>query len=432
MKKLIRYIIIFFNLLIPLTFLSGCTSTDEVGSSTAKIIDEPTCTYQSSSHTTRVTFSIYVSNNSIYNIDEEYFKFDLYNDNSKVITRKYTFSIHIKANSSSTNNCYFDYNGEIDSIKFISWSCDYVSFWDTYSIWMISTIVVASILAVIYILAMIIADFDLDDVFDMIGDHIGIAFTALIPFIIYIITSLIESVWNWVPFVIILGGVAAFILVCLIAHGIKNLIEDITFGSYDYYQSPNKNNCEIYDCLDDEEALDSFTKSELIEFCKENDISGYSGLNKENLITHLMNISDIIRANNVSNNIQNNNNISNINETKNKEQSVNKTLKPKIKKVITFDDIAGLNEAKNAFNEKVILPFEHPEIYKKYNKKVGGGILLYGLPGTGKTMFAEEASNALDALFIPIKCSDIKSKWYGESEQNIKAIFNKARKQKKP
>ena len=54
--------------------------------------------------------------------------------------------------------------------------------------------------------------------------------------------------------------------------------------------------------------------------------------------------------------------------------------------------------------------------------------MLYGLPGTGKTMFAEAASNETDALFIPVKCSDIKSKWYGESEANVKKIFDKARK----
>ncbi len=53
--------------------------------------------------------------------------------------------------------------------------------------------------------------------------------------------------------------------------------------------------------------------------------------------------------------------------------------------------------------------------------------MLYGLPGTGKTMFAEACSNEADALFIPVKCSDIKSKWYGESEQNVKEIFVKAR-----
>jgi len=90
-----------------------------------------------------------------------------------------------------------------------------------------------------------------------------------------------------------------------------------------------------------------------------------------------------------------------------------------------------LEEAKKAFREKVVFAFEHKELYEKYGKKIGGGLLLYGLPGTGKTMFAEAASNETEALFIPIKCSDIKSKWYGESEANVKKIFEKARKAKK-
>ena len=105
--------------------------------------------------------------------------------------------------------------------------------------------------------------------------------------------------------------------------------------------------------------------------------------------------------------------------------------KTKDKNAITFDDIAGLERAKESFREKVILPFEHPQLYKKFGKKTGGGILLYGLPGTGKTMFAEAAANEVDALFLPIKCSDIKSKWYGESEQKVKEVFVKARKSKK-
>ena len=79
----------------------------------------------------------------------------------------------------------------------------------------------------------------------------------------------------------------------------------------------------------------------------------------------------------------------------------------------------------------MVYAFEYKELYEKYGKKIGGGLLLYGLPGTGKTMFAEAASNETDSLFIPIKCSDIKSKWYGESEANVKKIFEKARKAKK-
>ncbi len=98
---------------------------------------------------------------------------------------------------------------------------------------------------------------------------------------------------------------------------------------------------------------------------------------------------------------------------------------------IRLDDIAGMEEAKKAFREKVILPITHGDLYEKYNKKIGGGLLLYGLPGTGKTMFAEAVSNEIDAVFFSLKCSDIKSKWYGESEKQVRSIFEKAREAKR-
>ena len=71
------------------------------------------------------------------------------------------------------------------------------------------------------------------------------------------------------------------------------------------------------------------------------------------------------------------------------------------------------------------LPIDRTEILKHYKIEGGLGLLMYGAPGTGKTMFAEACSNELNALFIPVKCSDIKSKWYGESEDNVKKIFAK-------
>lgn len=98
---------------------------------------------------------------------------------------------------------------------------------------------------------------------------------------------------------------------------------------------------------------------------------------------------------------------------------------PKIK----MSDIAGLNDAKEAFNDRVILPIKHKKLFAKYGKQVGGGILLYGLPGTGKTMFAQAVANELKASFFSVKCSDILSKWYGESESNVKQLFAKARKE---
>ena len=94
----------------------------------------------------------------------------------------------------------------------------------------------------------------------------------------------------------------------------------------------------------------------------------------------------------------------------------------------TFDDVIGLDEAKEAIRIKMIYPMDHGELYAALGKKAGGGVLLYGPPGTGKTMLARAAANEAKAAFFSVKCSDIVSKWVGESEKNIAALFEAARK----
>jgi len=93
----------------------------------------------------------------------------------------------------------------------------------------------------------------------------------------------------------------------------------------------------------------------------------------------------------------------------------------------TFDDIAGLEEVKEIIRYKVIYPRKYPELYQTFKKRSGGGILLYGLPGTGKTLIAEAIAHETNATFFPIKCSDLGSKWFGETEQNIRDVFAAAR-----
>ena len=109
-----------------------------------------------------------------------------------------------------------------------------------------------------------------------------------------------------------------------------------------------------------------------------------------------------------------------------------KTVSPnsKVKKALypLFDDVVGLEKAKLAVKQKVIEPSLHKDIFEKYNVRVGGGILLFGLPGTGKTMFAKSVANEIDGYFINVKSSDIKSKYYGETESRLKEIFNEAQK----
>lgn len=105
--------------------------------------------------------------------------------------------------------------------------------------------------------------------------------------------------------------------------------------------------------------------------------------------------------------------------------------KPSEKTGVTFDDIIGLDEAKEEIMNSIVLPTLYPDLYSKFKKKSGGGILLYGLPGTGKTMFVQAVATEINAKFFNVRCSDIISKWVGESEENIKLLFEAARRCKR-
>jgi len=94
---------------------------------------------------------------------------------------------------------------------------------------------------------------------------------------------------------------------------------------------------------------------------------------------------------------------------------------------VTMDDIAGEEDVKRQIDDQLVKPRENPELYARFKKTLGSGILLYGLPGTGKTMMAKAIANELNGAFFSVKCSDILSKWLGESEQNIKSLFATAR-----
>lgn len=96
---------------------------------------------------------------------------------------------------------------------------------------------------------------------------------------------------------------------------------------------------------------------------------------------------------------------------------------------IHFSDVAGLEDVKKAIKIRMINPFLYPDKYKLYNKKTGGGVLLFGPPGTGKTMIAKAIASEVKAKFYAVKGSDIVSKWVGESEKNINSLFEEANKQ---
>ena len=94
---------------------------------------------------------------------------------------------------------------------------------------------------------------------------------------------------------------------------------------------------------------------------------------------------------------------------------------------INFSDVGGMEAVKKEIELKIIKPLQHPELYKAYGKKIGGGILLYGPPGCGKTFIAKATAGAVKAKFISVSLNDILDMWIGNSEKNLHEIFELAR-----
>jgi ATP-dependent Zn protease len=113
-----------------------------------------------------------------------------------------------------------------------------------------------------------------------------------------------------------------------------------------------------------------------------------------------------------------------IQESKKKEQSDDGFLE---KPDINFSDVGGLDHIKKEIDLKIIKPLENAELYAAYGKKIGGGILLYGPPGCGKTYLAKATAGEIKAAFINVSLNDILDMWHGNSEKNLHNIFAKAR-----
>ena len=92
-----------------------------------------------------------------------------------------------------------------------------------------------------------------------------------------------------------------------------------------------------------------------------------------------------------------------------------------------FTDVGGMQRVKDEISIKIIQPLKNPDLYKAFGKKTGGGILLYGPPGCGKTFIAKATAGEIDAKFINIGLHDILDMWVGNSEKNLHEIFEMAR-----
>ncbi|MBE6504773.1 MAG: CDC48 family AAA ATPase [Methanobrevibacter sp.] len=94
---------------------------------------------------------------------------------------------------------------------------------------------------------------------------------------------------------------------------------------------------------------------------------------------------------------------------------------------VKWDDVGGLDDAKQELKEAVEWPLKYPENFQKLGIKPPKGVLLYGIPGTGKTLLAKAVAHESEANFISIKGPELLSKWVGESEKGVREVFRKAK-----
>jgi AAA+ superfamily predicted ATPase len=94
---------------------------------------------------------------------------------------------------------------------------------------------------------------------------------------------------------------------------------------------------------------------------------------------------------------------------------------------ITFADVGGLAELKAQITRRIILPFQKPSLFERFKRKSGGGILMFGPPGVGKTMLARATAGECNAEFVSVAISDVLDMYIGESEAKLHAIFERAR-----
>lgn len=94
---------------------------------------------------------------------------------------------------------------------------------------------------------------------------------------------------------------------------------------------------------------------------------------------------------------------------------------------ISFKDVGGMDSVKEDIAMKIIAPLKHKDLFKAYGKKTGGGILMFGPPGCGKTYIAKATAGEINASFIPVGLHDVLDMWLGQSEHHLHDVFEYAR-----
>merc|ERR1712216_40006 len=94
---------------------------------------------------------------------------------------------------------------------------------------------------------------------------------------------------------------------------------------------------------------------------------------------------------------------------------------------VKWDSIGGLEQTKRELQEMILYPIEHPEKFEKFGMQPSRGVLFYGPPGCGKTLLAKAVASETSANFVSIKGPELLTMWFGESEANVREVFDKAR-----
>ena len=108
------------------------------------------------------------------------------------------------------------------------------------------------------------------------------------------------------------------------------------------------------------------------------------------------------------------------------QTEITRLLKPEVQRV-TFADVGGLDEIKQQIRRRIITPFQKPSLFERFRRRAGGGILMYGPPGCGKTLLARATAGECGAKFYNVALEDILDMYIGESERKLHAIFDEAR-----
>lgn len=110
-------------------------------------------------------------------------------------------------------------------------------------------------------------------------------------------------------------------------------------------------------------------------------------------------------------------------------ESLEEGMKHFEKPSINFSHVGGMQKVKSEIDIKIIQPLINPDLFKKYGKKIGGGILMYGPPGCGKTHLARATAGQIKANFISVGIHDVLNMWLGNSEKQLHDLFELARRQ---